>query len=312
MTNHVASIISVVMLLVVADSKSAEVAKTQRLAEELAALGADQVLERIQLAGTTWPTLAALPLLSEKDRNSVSMVTITVLNALATEGRTLPTIESETILLNRTLRAADVARTTDSKGGYLNELLSESADRVFLVGAWRILDRAPALGLKLAAKIEARKRVDLPRTWFKERCSLDPEVASKREVIEAMKPDIGGFQAAMQLRPAGLGVHEPPTVFEQVTKPDLVSFWWEVYITDFRINAVLRSGIAFIEKGGALRPEPVNKPAAIEAVFGPDGSPYHHDLRRGAIRSDDIWVEQRANLDPELLRRSLEQWFGKS
>jgi len=80
---------------------------------------------------------------------------------------------------------------------------------------------------------------------------------------------------------------------------------------DFRVTAVLRSAIDFVQRGGFLEPEPENKPAVIKAVFGPDGPPFHHELRRGGIRSDDIWTEWRAAREESLRKLQCGQWFGK-
>jgi len=284
--------------------------ETEQWARNIASLNSDEVLTRIQSAGDTWPKLSALSLASDEERPSISQITITTLQALAKEARALPDIQNEKMLFDRTIRASDIGQEVASKGGYLNELIAASADRVFLEGSWFILDRFPSQAAKLKKIIDSRRKLQSPKEWFSQRYTLDATLASKQEAIKSMKVDATGFQAAMAVKSQGNDVNNLPSVFVQITNPDIASLWWEVYIMDFRVNAVLRSAIAFIEKGGNLKPEPINKSAAIESIFGSDGSPYHHELRRGAIRSDDIWTEQKANLEQKMRELNLDQWFG--
>jgi len=279
------------------------------LAGRLAGLDREQVLE--SLRSDEWLALPALSVAEPKERGDLNTISTQALSVLRQEARSIAELSKANELLARTVRAADIARAAQAKGGYLNELIAVSAERVFLLGAWNLLAQSPELAQKLDPFIEARRRLPNPKTWFSQRSQLDPDIAAKKSEIDAMKSDVSGFQATMQLRSAGNDPSALPSVFDQVADPSIVDLWWEMYLTDFRISAVLRSAIDFVKLGGVLVPEPENKPAAIEAVFGPEGSPYHHELRRGSIRSDDIWTEWKAAREQSLRNLQIAQWFGE-
>lgn len=288
--------------------EAADSEKYASQAGQLAGFDRDQVLEIIRSA--QWLELPALSVAGAKSADDLKTISTRALSALRQEAHVIAELSDSNDLLFRTQRAADIAKSAQAKGGYLNELIAVSAERVFLLGAWNLLVQSPEFAQKLAPTIEARGRLPNPKTWFSQRSQLDPEIAAKKDEIEAMQSDVSGFQAVMKLR---LEVNAPshlPSVFAQVTDPSIVNLWWEMYLTDFRISAVLRSAIDFVKGGGVLVPEPENKPAAIEAVFGPAGSPYHHELRRGSIRSDDIWTEWKAAREQSLRSLQIAQWFG--
>lgn len=279
------------------------------LASELLGLGREQILEKV--LSEEWLELPALSLATREDSLNVETIASTALLSLRQEAQSIAELPDSDELLRRTLRAAAIANAVLVKGGYLNELIAVSAERVFLLGSWSVLDQYPELAQKLIPAIEGRRRLPSPKTWFLQRSELDPEVAAKRNELDAMKPDASGFQVAMQLRPKGKDASDLPTVFAQIEQPSVIDLWWEVYFVDFRVSAVLRSATDFVQRGGVIVPEPNSKPAAIEAVFGPDGPPYHHELRRGAIRSDDIWKEWKAARDESSRKLQSSQWFGK-
>jgi len=278
-------------------------------ASRLAGLEGDQVLETIR--SDQWLELPALSVVDAKSAGDLKAISTQALLALRQEAHFIAELSDSNDLLSRTQRAADIAKSAQAKGGYLNELIAVSAERVFLLGAWNLLAQSPELAQKLVPTIEARRRLPNPKVWFSQRSQLDPEVAAKKVEIEAMKSNVSGFQATMELRPEGNAPSALPSVIAQVTDPSIVDLWWEIYLTDFRISAVLRSATDFVIRGGVLVPEPENKPAAIEKVFGPDGSPYHHELRRGSIRSDDIWTEWKAAREQSLRNLQIAQWFGE-
>lgn len=277
-------------------------------AGRLAGFDRDQVLETIRSA--QWLELPALSVADAKSADDLKTISTQALLALRQEAHAIAELSDSNDLLSRTQRAADIAKSAQAKGGYLNELIAVSAERVFLLGAWNLLAQSPELAQKLVPTIEARRRLPNPKAWFTQRSQLDPGVAAKKDEIEAMQSDVSGFEATMKLRPEGGAPNDLPSVFVQVTDPSIVDLWWEMYLTDFRISAVLRSAIDFVKRGGVLVPEPGDKPAAIEEVFGPDGSPYHHELRRGSIRSDDIWTEWKAAREQSLRNLQITQWFG--
>lgn len=278
-------------------------------AGRIAGLERDQILETIR--SDQWLELPALSVADAKSVGDLETISTQALLALKQEAHSIAELSDSNDLLSRTQRAADIAKSAQVKGGYLNELIVVSAERVFLLGAWNLLVQSPELAQKLVPTIEARRRLPNAKAWFLQRSQLDPGIAAKIHEIEAMKSDVSGFQATMELRSEGNAPNALPSVFAQVTDPSIVDLWWEMYLTDFRISAVLRSAIDFVERGGVLVPEPENKPAAIEDVFGPDGSPYQHELRRGSIRSDDIWKEWKAAREQSLRNLQIAQWFGE-
>lgn len=302
-------IICSLAIVFVVTLKAADSEKYASQAGRLTGFDRNQVLETIR--SDQWLELPALSIADAKNVDDLKAISTLALLALRQEAYAIVELSDSNDLLFRTQRAADIAKSAQAKGGYLNELIAVSAERVFLLGAWNLLTQSPELAQKLVPAIEVRERLPNPKAWFSLRSELDPKIAKKKNILEAMKPEASGFQAGMQLGSGGKPVNELPTVFDQIKEPSLIDLWWAKYFVDFRISAVLRSAIDFVEREGVLVPEPENKLAAIEEVFGPDGLPYKHELRRGSIRSDDIWKEWKAARDEYLRDLQIIQWFGE-
>jgi hypothetical protein len=279
------------------------------LAGRLTGLDREQILETVR--SSQWPELPALTATDSEKRRDLETIATQALSALKQEARSIAELSDPNEVLSKTLRAANVAEAAITKGGYLNELIAVSAERIFLLGAWNLLSTSPELAQKLIPAIEARRRLPNSKTWFLQRSPMDPQISARKREIEAMKWDVSGFQITMQLRQEGKDQMASPSVFAQVADSSIVDLWWEMYLTDFRVSAVLRSAIDFVKRGGVLVPEPKSKAAAIEAVFGPDGPPFQHELRGGCIRSDDIWTEWKAAHQQSLRDLQIAQWFGE-
>lgn len=286
----------------------AEPSESSRLEKELASLSGEQVLARVQSG--TWLKLPALSVVTAEERQSVQRVACMLLKALAQEGRTVPNLTDAASLLDRALRVAAISQIAMSKGGYLNELIATSADQVFLDGAWTILDRSPTLASKLLPAIEARGKLRSPKAWFLERYAIDPDLVARKEILDAMKPDASGFQAVVQLQKKGRDASNLPTVFGQISTPEIALLWWMVYTTDYRM-VVLRAGIAYLDGGGKFTENVNDFRAKCVSIFG-EGLPFIHELKRGSIYPEDIWDSWNAARNASVRDMQMAQWFGKA
>jgi hypothetical protein len=282
--------------------------ESSRVAGELVSLNSEQVLARIQEG--SWLRLPALSEVTGEENRSVETVANAVLKALAHEARNLPNLTDATTLLDRTLRMASVSKIAASKGGYLNDIIATSADQVFLLGAWTVIDRTPNLAPKLRSAIEARGKLPTPKAWFMERYEIDPALVAKKGALDAMKPDATGFQAVVPLQKTGRDASNLPTVFDQITAPDIALLWWTVYTTDYRM-VVLQAGIAYVEGGGKFSQNVNDFRAACASIFDTKRLPFTHELKRGSIYPEDIWDNWNAARDASVYQRQIQQWFGK-
>lgn len=278
-----------------------------RIAKELTMLSDDQLLDQIQSG--TWLNLPALSEVTVDEQQSYESLAKSGLQALAQEARVLSSL-SDATLLRRTLRVAAISQMAAKKGGYLNDLIATSADQVFLLGAWTLLDKSPSLASKLLPALEAREKLSSAKAWLLKRYAIDPDLVAKKEALDAMRSDASGFQAVMQLQKEGRDVNDLPSILDQVRHPELALLWWTVYTMDYRM-VVLRAGVAYVEGGGRFTDNMNEFRATCASIFGKDGIPYTHELKRGSIFPESISREWNAVRDASVRELQTTQWFGK-
>jgi len=308
MKHHLIVFLIYITHLALLPALQAELNDSSAVAKEFASLSDEQVLLRIQ--GGAWLKLPALSEVTGDEGQRVVMLAKMVLKALAHEARVLPNLTDSTTLLNRTLRVASVSQVATSQGGYLNDLIAVSADQVFLLGAWTVIDRSPKLAPKLMSAIKARGKLTSPKAWFLERYQLDLDLVAKKDAIVAMAPDATGYQAVVSIQKKGRDANNLPTVFDQISTPEIAFLWWAVYTTDYRM-VVLQAGITYVEGHGKFTENMNVFRANCASIFGKAKLPFTHELKRGSIYPEDIWDSWNAARDALVQHRQVEQWFGK-
>lgn len=303
------SILSVsTVILAFGDFSISLAAKTdfEPIARDIAVLEQDKILDRVKSG--TWISIPGLSAIKESEREKTKAAVGAVLEALKEEARTLPTERNHSDLVQRTLRAAAISKIAAAKGGYLNDLIAVSADKVFLFGAWTVLDRAPEFASNLRVAINERKKLDKPKQWLMRRFINDSDFDSKEKILESLRPDTDGYNAYKVLQKPPRDINDLPNVFDQMNNPEVALLWWTVYTTDYRV-LVLKAGIAYVEKGGRFTENVNNFRAKCTDIFGKDGLPFFHELKDGRIYPESIWREWNAAKNAEMRNRQISQWF---
>lgn len=280
---------------------------------ELEDLPARDVLELVFEKKDGWPMLGNLNASDEPVAAKAKQLTATVIDALEEEAKAVSNNVNVEDLLRLAELTSTIATESRAKGGYLNDLISASAENVLILSAWHILDERPDEAEELKRRAIANMKSEIwAKSWFEKRVELDPWLMENRERLLKLKGDTGGFQAGNFL---GMGRKYPdmvrPTVFEMIESPDLITLWWETFLNNFETAAVIPAAIEYCIQGGRLTPTPENKVDAVAEVFGVDGVAFSHQLRSGRIDAEDIWRSMELSLDENKRAVNLKAWFGE-
>lgn len=268
-----------------------------------------EILKMVAESGDQWPPLK----FTEKSELSADdALAVTVLEALKEKSESIFRERSSATLTELAQTTANVAVVTSESEGYFNDLISASAENIVILCSWHVLSADRSSWKEIQQRAVAKLRGEIwAKAWFDERLELDPWLMGNKDRFVKLKDDTGGFQAGNYL---GMGRDYPknkrPNVFEMVKNPDLVTLWWEVFLNNFELDAVLPATLDYISKGGILTPVPPNMPDAVDEVFEGSGLPYKHQLREGQIDAEDIWRSLDLSIDEDKMRVNVEAWFG--
>lgn len=295
-------------------SGAASALNVEEWTEELSGRDSDDALQLMVEVQRSWPRLDALSKTDAAARDDARQLTQLVLGALKSEAASIASDSSKKSITQRTARAMSIARMAKGAGGYLNDLISVSAENVAIIGAWMALDQWPesATEIKVAVYRDGVKEPLLAKKWFTDRFELDAWLSERKERLEKVKDDTPGFQAGNHL---GYERSYPsdakPTVFDLIDNPDLNVLWWQVFYNDFNLASTIPAACDYLNKGGVLNPAPKHKPNAVAEVFGEMGVPYINQLRGDSFRSSDIWVSHGLISEESSREVNFRTWFGK-
>jgi len=276
-------------------------------------MGKGAILDAIITDSDEWPELVALERLPEKERKATKQIVATVMSALKDEAYALDVDLGATALLGKVKRAARVAEIVSKKGGYLNDLVAISAQKIVIFGASLVLVGAPERAAELGEVVSsaAPPKVKAKR-WFLDYIGFDRRLRDKVDRLEDVPEDATGFQTMWALnRMKNTWGTTSGHAFRMIDDINLTAMWQTREGNAFKIEAVIPAAVDFLKRGGTLIPVPQNKPEAVAAIYGADGLPFKHELRSGRIYAEDIWRLLARVTDRRKRDIGLKFWFGE-